>query len=81
MEHYVLAKDLSLLYFAGKRYRPPPPNLPKAAPGMPSFVWKYATKDSPDEYSCSICGKCFSAKGGGTTSLRRHLHSVHHLTG
>ena len=44
-----------------------------------SYVWKYASKESKEQATCSICGKTFKISGGQTSSLKYHLDKVHDI--
>ncbi|CAF3115252.1 unnamed protein product [Rotaria sp. Silwood2] len=44
-----------------------------------SNVWNYAKKISKEKSQCNICKKYIKTPGGSTTTLRKHLVTVHNL--
>lgn len=44
-----------------------------------SNVWRYAKKNSKDKSQCNLCKVYIKTPGGSTTTLRKHLVTIHDL--
>jgi len=45
--------------------------------GKTSSVWNHAKRVDSDTAKCNLCEEVLSAKGGNTSTIKRHLAAVH----
>src|SRR6218665_1922322 len=45
--------------------------------GKTSSVWNHAKRVDSDTAKCNLCEEALSAKGGNTSTIKRHLAAVH----
>ena len=47
--------------------------------GKTSSVWSQAKRLDCDMAKCNLCNEIMSAKGGNTSTIKRHLATLHKL--
>ena len=44
-----------------------------------SYVWTHAKRIDENSAKCNLCNETISAKGGNTTTIKRHLVAIHKI--